>query len=202
MHPKAGMALSHTLPSCPFVQFQKALLLANWNLIAPGPEAGAPRKRLLDSDGAEVFSINEATGGKPPIQVAQARQRGTKRRKRIAVRALATSAPHSQSQAVSQQASSTVIFFWKASQEAGYLSHFYEAQFTCPKCNHSFRWMEQFLMWHKAKLAGDHASAQAVLAASSPQVAKALGRAVQCLPVSEWDQVRACIDFTGILAQV
>ena len=44
MDQKAGMALSHTLPSCPFVQFQKALLLANWNLIAPGlPRRQVPR---------------------------------------------------------------------------------------------------------------------------------------------------------------
>jgi hypothetical protein len=39
----------------------------------PITEAGAPRKKLLDSDGIEVISINETTGGKPPVQAAQAR---------------------------------------------------------------------------------------------------------------------------------
>lgn len=62
---------------------------------------------------------------------------------------------------------------------------------------HGFTSVEQFMMFAKAKLFGDEASAAAVLATTDPRDQKALGRKVADFDNALWEAKRESIVFVG-----
>ncbi|MBU9589524.1 NADAR family protein [Burkholderia multivorans] len=65
---------------------------------------------------------------------------------------------------------------------------YHEATFNC---------VEQFMMYAKAMLFDDHATAAAILASASPREQKRLGRSVCGFDEVRWVQVRESIMFVG-----
>ncbi|KWE32642.1 NADAR family protein [Burkholderia territorii] len=61
----------------------------------------------------------------------------------------------------------------------------------------AFNSVEQFMMYAKALLFDDHATAAAILASASPREQKRLGRSVRGFDDARWVQVRESIMFVG-----
>lgn len=61
----------------------------------------------------------------------------------------------------------------------------------------AFNSVEQFMMYAKALLFDDHATAAAILASASPREQKRLGRSVRGFDDARWVQVRESIIFVG-----
>ncbi|AIV73732.1 NADAR family protein [Burkholderia pseudomallei] len=61
----------------------------------------------------------------------------------------------------------------------------------------TFNSVEQFMMYAKALLFDDHATAAAILASASPREQKRLGRSVRGFDDARWVQVRESIMFVG-----
>ncbi|KGW18023.1 NADAR family protein [Burkholderia pseudomallei] len=61
----------------------------------------------------------------------------------------------------------------------------------------AFNSVEQFMMYAKALLFDDHATAAAILASASPREQKRLGRLVRGFDDARWVQVRESIMFVG-----
>lgn len=85
-------------------------------------------------------------------------------------------------------------FFW-----SGPFSQWHGCRFTIEGLE--FNCAEQFMMYCKAQLFFDNASAQAILNASTPRQQKALGRKVQNFDEPRWNLFREGIVFAGNYAK-
>lgn len=85
------------------------------------------------------------------------------------------------------------VFFWRENeQQYGFLSQWYYAPFTVPGCGIDsspifFQTAEQYMMYNKAMLFGDHDIAAQILDAVNPAAQKSLGRKVQNFDKTLWD---------------
>ncbi len=97
------------------------------------------------------------------------------------------------------------VFFWGHRKPAdgsitnSCFSQWYEAAFRIN--GEFFRTAEHYMMVRKARLFGDESSARSVLAATTPNEAKSLGRKVQGFSEEMWLAHREEIVFTGNLAK-
>ncbi|AEB45500.1 NADAR family protein [Micromonospora maris] len=97
------------------------------------------------------------------------------------------------------------LFFWghqpqrDGSVGAGCLSQWWSAPFTIDGLR--FATAEHYMMWRKATLFDDHATAARVLAAAHPHAAKMLGRQVTGFDQHVWEQHRYDIVLTGTVAK-
>ena len=79
--------------------------------------------------------------------------------------------------------------------EASPFSQWYRCSFTAD--GHTFNCAEQYMMYGKAKLFDDAASAAAILAAAHPRDHKALGRKVKRFDDTAWKRAREGIVLAG-----
>lgn len=79
------------------------------------------------------------------------------------------------------------VFFWKSGD---FLSQWYLSAFA--EDDRIFNCAEQYMMFHKARLFGDTATASAIMIEPDPSKQKALGRTVNGFCSDEWDRV--CFD--------
>jgi ribA/ribD-fused uncharacterized protein len=94
--------------------------------------------------------------------------------------------------------SGTPIFFFKDDEEPyGFLCQWYRCHFTDPISGISFSSAEQWMMWNKAQLAGDQASAKTIMATTSPRKQKQLGRDVEGFDVEAWDKIKLSVVEQG-----
>ncbi|WP_233219922.1 NADAR family protein [Micromonospora sp. RP3T] len=82
---------------------------------------------------------------------------------------------------------------------AGCLSQWWPAAFTVD--GREFATAEHWMMWHKATLFDDHATAERVLAATHPHRAKALGRQVRGFDEAVWVARRREVVVAGNVAK-
>ena len=75
------------------------------------------------------------------------------------------------------------------------LSNWHRCQFAYHDVN--FTSVEQFMMFSKAKLFGDEAAAEAILAARNPKDQKAIGRGVKGFDLAAWEAKRESIVYVG-----
>ena len=96
------------------------------------------------------------------------------------------------------------VFFW-GHQESGAqvtkscFSQWYDAPFE--EEGLAFLTAEHYMMYHKARLFGDLAAAERVLAAGNPGEAKAIGREVQGFDQQRWEAARFEIVVNANLAK-
>lgn len=83
-------------------------------------------------------------------------------------------------------------FFW---QKDSPFSQWYPSPFEVD--GHTFGCAEQYMMYRKANLFGDEATAQRILATPDPRAQKALGRQVQGFSEAVWVREREAIVRTG-----
>ena len=82
------------------------------------------------------------------------------------------------------------VFFWGHTAKSGpkaCLSNFFPASFTDPSDGHRYANSEQYFMYRKAMLFGDHKIAQACRTQTDPIKVKGLGRQVQGFDANVWD---------------
>jgi ribA/ribD-fused uncharacterized protein len=79
------------------------------------------------------------------------------------------------------------------------LSNWFARDFTVKGI--TFAHNEQFMMYCKAKLFGDHETAEKILATRSPYAAKMLGRAVKGFVEAVWRDKRKLYVYTGAVAK-
>ena len=85
------------------------------------------------------------------------------------------------------------VFFWRETEQPyGFLSQWYDAPFTAPGLEIDsspicFQTTEQYMMYRKAILFGDHTIAAQILEAVNPATQKSLGRKVQGFNKATWD---------------
>ncbi|KKY18582.1 hypothetical protein UCDDS831_g05862 [Diplodia seriata] len=78
------------------------------------------------------------------------------------------------------------IFFFKADDaEFGWLCQWYAAPFAHEGT--TFNCAEQWMMWRKARTAGDEKAAAKILATREPRKQKSLGRKVEGFDEGVWD---------------
>src|SRR5262245_28204983 len=82
---------------------------------------------------------------------------------------------------------------------AGCLSQWWPCAFA--KEGTRFASAEHYMMWRKALLFGDSATAERILAAADPHAAKTLGRTVAGFDQQTWDACRYDIVVAGNLAK-
>ena len=93
----------------------------------------------------------------------------------------------------------TVRGFHKPNEVNGYLSNWYLSDFECGGVR--FSSMEQYMMYQKAQLFEDAASAQAILATSDVAEIKRLGRSVGGYNETLWNGLRQIVVYEGLLAK-
>ncbi|MFJ6198230.1 NADAR family protein [Micromonospora sp. NPDC092111] len=97
------------------------------------------------------------------------------------------------------------LFFWghqpqrDGSIGAGCLSQWWPAPFVLDDLR--FATAEHYMMWRKATLFGDHATASKILTAAHPHTAKYLGRQITGFDQQTWEQHRDDIVVTGNTAK-
>ncbi|WP_020659475.1 NADAR family protein [Amycolatopsis benzoatilytica] len=97
------------------------------------------------------------------------------------------------------------LFFWGHQPERdgrvgqGCLSQWWPAPFVLD-CR-TFATAEHYMMWRKALLFGDEATAGQILAAGHPQQAKEFGRGVPGFDQGRWEERREEIVLTGSIAK-
>ncbi|MBO3752442.1 NADAR family protein [Streptosporangiaceae bacterium NEAU-GS5] len=97
------------------------------------------------------------------------------------------------------------LFFWGHQPErdggvgAGCLSQWWPCAFTVDGTR--FATAEHYMMWRKALLFGDSATAEQILAAPHPHAAKTLGRTVSGFDEEAWNACRYDIVVAGNLAK-
>ncbi|KAH0369893.1 DUF1768-domain-containing protein, partial [Aureobasidium melanogenum] len=90
------------------------------------------------------------------------------------------------------------IFFFKDDEQPfGFLCQWYRCRFTDPTSGLEFTCAEQFMMWNKAQLAGDEASAKVIMATTSPRKQKQLGRDVEGFNANAWDKIKLSVVEKG-----
>ncbi|MDK2594002.1 MULTISPECIES: NADAR family protein [Pseudoalteromonas] len=96
------------------------------------------------------------------------------------------------------------VFFWGHQEKSGKVSkscfsQWYESTFQ--EDGNEFLTAEHYMMYHKAKLFGDHDACEKVLCAHSPAKAKAIGREVLGFEQNLWDEKRFEIVVNANLAK-
>lgn len=79
----------------------------------------------------------------------------------------------------------------------GFLSNFYRAPFE-DETGQKFHHVEQYMMFHKAKMFGDHEIANFIKLQSDPLECKKLGRRVKNFDQSAWDSRKRSIVHHGV----
>lgn len=85
------------------------------------------------------------------------------------------------------------VYFWKPEEVPyGFLSQWYAFSFSAPSPTASdtlmtFVTTEQYMMYHKAILFGDHETAEKIMKTKKPAQQKALGRKVAGFTTEKWD---------------
>lgn len=92
-----------------------------------------------------------------------------------------------------------VIGFHNPDERYGFLSNWYLSNFEVDGI--SFTSMEQYMMYEKAKVFSDKATAIMMLKTNDVAVIKALGRGVQGYNEVVWNGVRQVIIYKGLLAK-
>ncbi|MDO4798483.1 MAG: NADAR family protein [Coriobacteriales bacterium] len=89
-----------------------------------------------------------------------------------------------------------VLGFWNADDALGFCSNWHEVglEFLGTR----FPTAEHWIMWQKARVMGDWASADAILEAPSPKRAKELGRLVSPYDGPLWRDVREQLAYVGV----
>ncbi|KAL2015487.1 hypothetical protein VTK56DRAFT_5376 [Thermocarpiscus australiensis] len=142
-----------------------------------------------------------------PLRKAKATNRVTKRtatssRRQKTTTCLTQSSDGNDTNSADTSSSSpTPVYFWRETEPStGYLSQWYPCAFT-DDTNPGiiFKTAEHYMMYHKALLFDDTATASAILSASHPRKAKALGRRVSNFSEAVWDAHRDKIVYRGNL---
>lgn len=91
----------------------------------------------------------------------------------------------------------SVCYFWKS--DCVFSNWYMDAPFELDE--HKFTCVEQYMMWRKACLFGDQASAAKLLVLSHPADCRELGRRVQGFKQDVWDQEKVAIVEAGVRAK-
>jgi ribA/ribD-fused uncharacterized protein len=90
------------------------------------------------------------------------------------------------------------IFFFKDDEEPyGFLCQWYRCRFKDPDSGLEFICAEQWMMWNKAQLAGDEASARTIMSTTSPRKQKQFGRDVERFDADAWDKIKLSVVERG-----
>ncbi|MFC2661713.1 MAG: NADAR family protein [Eubacterium sp.] len=92
-----------------------------------------------------------------------------------------------------------VIGFHEPEKEYGFLSNWYEAEFTID--GKTFTSIEQYMMYRKAVVFHDEEHAQKVLSLTDAREIKAIGRKVRNYNDTVWNGVRQIIVYEGLMAK-
>lgn len=92
-----------------------------------------------------------------------------------------------------------IVCFHNPDEENGYLSNWYQSQFTVDYV--TFSSMEQYMMYRKAICFGDEAVAKQILATDDVAEIKALGRKVSNYDDNVWNGVRQIVVYKGLMAK-
>lgn len=92
-----------------------------------------------------------------------------------------------------------ITCFYLPEEENGCLSNWYLSAFTVDGVR--FSSMEQFLMYQKAVICRDAASARKILASDDPAVVKKLGRLVSPYDGALWAGMRQVVAYRGLYAK-
>lgn len=95
-----------------------------------------------------------------------------------------------------KDAGETVLGFWKETDPLGFLSNWHDSGFEF--LGRRFATSEHWIMWQKARVMGDEATASEVLAADGPKRAKELGGKVHPYVDRVWRTVREELAYVGI----
>ena len=90
-----------------------------------------------------------------------------------------------------------VICFHNPEEENGYLSNWYLSDFTMDGIKYTS--MEQYMMYQKAKVFQDDASAEKILSTTDVAKIKAFGRGVKNYNDVVWNGMRQVIIYRGLL---
>ena len=90
-----------------------------------------------------------------------------------------------------------MICFHNPDEENGYLSNWFLSEFTVDGI--AFSSVEQYMMYEKAVLFNDHATAEKVLQTNNAAEIKALGRTVRNFDDDVWIKNREEIVYKGVL---
>lgn len=93
----------------------------------------------------------------------------------------------------------TILCFHNPDEENGYLSNWYISPFSINGI--SFSSMEQYMMYRKAIIFTDNATAAEILACEDVSRIKELGRLVSGYDESYWNGVRQIVVYEGLYAK-
>lgn len=97
---------------------------------------------------------------------------------------------------VLQEEGAAMICFHNPDEENGYLSNWFESEFTVGGI--TFSSMEQYMMYEKAVLFKDQTTAEKILQTNDVAKIKALGRTVQNFDDEVWAKERERIVYHGV----
>lgn len=80
------------------------------------------------------------------------------------------------------------IYFWKPTQDNGYLSNWYPSPFRVASVDMIFSNAEQFMMYCKAKLFKDEMMAKKIMETDNPNEIRSLGRLVTNFDPVKWEE--------------
>ncbi|KAI4739912.1 DUF1768-domain-containing protein [Aureobasidium sp. EXF-12298] len=139
--------------------------------------------------------MGKKTGKQTSKQQSATKSKNSKSNENIKANTTANPEPQ---KAETKHTSGTPIFFFKDDEEPyGFLCQWYRCHFTDPISGLSFSSAEQWMMWNKAQLAGDEASAKTIMATASPRKQKQLGRDVENFDAEAWDRVKLTVVEQG-----
>ena len=95
-----------------------------------------------------------------------------------------------------QEEGAAMICFHNPDEENGYLSNWFESEFTVGGI--TFSSMEQYMMYEKAVLFKDQTTAEKILQTNDVAKIKALGRTVQNFDDKVWTKERERIVYHGV----
>jgi ribA/ribD-fused uncharacterized protein len=96
-----------------------------------------------------------------------------------------------------RQSDPAIFFFKEHEVPHGCFSQWYQGTFTDPESGLDFNCAEQWMMWNKAKMAGDEAVMRELMETISPRKQKALGRQVANFDSAEWDRIKFDVVVRG-----
>ncbi|KAK0657470.1 hypothetical protein B0T16DRAFT_452928 [Cercophora newfieldiana] len=109
----------------------------------------------------------------------------------------ALNAPKVETTSTSTPGTSSTLYFWRQSDlQKGWLSQWYEADFTDPN-GIVYHTAEHYMMYHKALLFNDPATGALILNATSPRDVRTLGRQVANFDQAVWEANRERIVEEG-----
>ena len=90
----------------------------------------------------------------------------------------------------------TLSGFWREKDELGFCSNWHPSGFDYR--GRRFETSEHWMMWQKARVMGDDSSADSILVAPTPRVAKELGGKVKPYDDALWRDVREQLVYVGV----